>query len=80
MNAKRHLDRPQDKIERTLKNTHDTIDQTLHESAAQAQRSRRESDGDEMTTKEKIVSHADELRHRVDAGVDEVKKKARGDY
>lgn len=78
MNTKEHLDRANHAVEKTAKNLRDSVDGSLHESAADAQRARREAEGDEMSTKEKIVSHVDEIEHRVAASVDEAKKKARG--
>ncbi len=66
-------------IENTGKNVRDGVDETLHDSAADAERARRETQGDAMTAGEKIGSVADEAKHRAQAGIDHAKRDLRGD-
>ena len=64
-------------ITKTVKDVRDATRETLHRSAADAERSNRELAGDMMTTKEKVTSVASEGKHRVQAEIDKGKRKVR---
>lgn len=66
-----------DKIKDTVRNAKDTIDETLHRSAAEAEETRRDVAGDEMTTQEKLASIANEAKHRTQAEIDKAKRAVR---
>jgi len=66
-----------DKIKDTIHNAKDTIDETLHRSTAEAEKTRREVDGEEMTPEEHITSMANEAKHRTEAEIDKAKREVR---
>ena len=58
----------------------DVIDKTRetgHRSSADAERIRRDLAGDQMTTREKVTSTANETKERVAAGIDHAKHEVR---
>lgn len=66
-----------DKIKDTVRNAKDTIDEALHRSSAEAEKTRREVDGESMTTEEKLTSLANEGKHRAEAEIDKAKREVR---
>jgi F0F1-type ATP synthase membrane subunit b/b' len=66
-------------IENTGKNIQDSIDESMHRSAADAEKMRREVEGDQMSAGEKLRSGLDEAKHRTEAEMDHVKREMRGD-
>jgi hypothetical protein len=66
-----------DKIKDTVRNAKDTVDEAMHRSAADAEHARRDVDGENMTTEEKLASMADEAKHRTQAEIDKAKREVR---
>ena len=66
-----------DKIKDTVHNAKDTIDEALHRSTADAEHMRRDVDGENMTTEEKLTSLANEAKHRTEAEIDKAKREVR---
>jgi hypothetical protein len=66
-----------DKIKDTVRNAKDTIDEAMHRSTAEAEHMRRDVDGDNMTTEEKLTSLANEAKHRTQAEIDKAKREVR---
>jgi hypothetical protein len=66
-----------DKIKDTIRNAKDTVDEAMHRSAAEAEHARRDLEGEEMTTEEKLKSMADEAKNRTQAEIDKAKRSVR---
>ncbi len=66
-----------DKIKDTVRNAKDTVDEAMHRSTAEAERMRRDVDGENMTTEEKLTSLANETKHRTEAEIDKAKREVR---
>jgi hypothetical protein len=66
-----------DKIKDTVRNAKDTIDEAMHRSTADAEHMRRDVDGENMTTEEKLTSLANEAKHRTQADIDKAKREVR---
>ena len=66
-----------DKIKDTVRNAKDTIDEAMHRSTAEAEHMRRDVDGENMTTEEKLTSMANEAKHRTEAEIDKAKREVR---
>lgn len=66
-----------DKIKDTVRNAKDTIDEAMHRSTAEAEHMRRDVDGENMTTEEKLTSLANEAKHRTEAEIDKAKREVR---
>lgn len=64
-------------IDKTARDVKDATSETYHRTAADAEKARREAEGDEMTSGEKLESVADEAKHRVHAGADAAKRSIR---
>jgi len=64
-------------IKDTVDNTRDTVNETLHRSAADAEETHRHVDGNTMTTKDKAASVASEATHRISAEIDAAKREVR---
>jgi uncharacterized protein YjbJ (UPF0337 family) len=64
-------------IKNTVENARDAASEQLHKSAADAQRTRRDVEGDAMTPGEKLTSVASEAKHRVEAAGDHLKREVR---
>lgn len=64
-------------IEKGAKDVRDTVSAGLHHSAAEAERARRDANGDEMTADQKIASGANEAKQRIQEGVDNAKRHVR---
>ncbi len=75
--SKDTLDKAADTIKRTTDNVKDTIHEGEHRTAAEAERARRESLGDEMTGGEKAKSVLNEAKHRTQAEIDAAKREVR---
>ncbi len=56
---------------------HDAAEEVKHRTVAEAERLKRETLGDELTTREKIGSGANELKNRTQAEIDKAKREAR---
>ncbi|MBV8198523.1 MAG: hypothetical protein JO263_10335 [Candidatus Eremiobacteraeota bacterium] len=65
------------RIAKVAKDVRDMARETLHRSAADAERERRDLAGDTMTTGEKVKSAASEVQQRAQANVDRAKRKVR---
>jgi hypothetical protein len=66
-----------DKIKDTVRNAKDTIDEAMHRSTAEAEHARRDVEGENMTTEEKLTSMANEAKHRTEAEIDKAKREVR---
>lgn len=66
-----------DKIKDTVRNAKDSIDEAMHRSTAEAEHMRRDVDGGNMTTEEKLTSMANEAKHRTEAEIDKAKREVR---
>jgi hypothetical protein len=71
------IDKAKNTIENIGKNVKDATNETIHRTAAEGEKARREVDGDSMTPSEKLASVADEAKQRVEAGVDHAKQAIR---
>jgi hypothetical protein len=67
----------QDEIKNAVGAVKDTVNEVLHKSTAEAEKTRREAAGDTMTPGEKLSSIANEAKNNVQAGVDHAKVEAR---
>jgi hypothetical protein len=65
------------KIKDTVEDVRDASSEALHRSTAEAERTRRELTGDEMTPGEKIKSGANEVANRTQAEIDKAKRQIR---
>lgn len=66
-----------DEIEKGVKDVRDTAAAGMHHSAAEAEHTRREVEGDTMTPGEKVTSGATEAKERVKEGIDNAKRNVR---
>ncbi|MBV8636553.1 MAG: hypothetical protein JO322_00570 [Candidatus Eremiobacteraeota bacterium] len=66
-----------DEVEKGVKDVRDSAAAAIHHSAAEAERNRREVEGDTMTPGEKMASVADEAKERIKEGIDDTKKSVR---
>jgi hypothetical protein len=64
-------------IKSSVDNMRDAVNEKLHRGAAEAEHTRREVSGDEMTTEDRIVSLANEAKNNAQAGVDAFKQNLR---
>jgi len=68
-------------VKKAVKDTVDSVidktRETSHRSSADAERIRRDLTGDQMTTREKVTSAANETKERVAAGIDHAKREVR---
>ncbi|MBV8489643.1 MAG: hypothetical protein JO199_03860 [Candidatus Eremiobacteraeota bacterium] len=64
-------------VKDTVKDARDTVREGMHRSAADAEHTRRDVEGDEMTAGEKITSGANEAKNRIQAEVDKGKRQVR---
>jgi hypothetical protein len=64
-------------VKDSVDNVIDATRESLHRSSADAERMRRDVDGDRMTTTEKMTSATNETRERVAAGIDHAKQEVR---
>jgi len=56
---------------------HDAAEEVKHRTAAEAERLKRETLGDELTVGEKVESGANELKNRTQAEMDKAKRELR---
>lgn len=66
-----------EEVKKGVQDARDSAAEAMHHSAAEAERERRESEGDLMTPGEKVASAADEAKERVKEGVDHAKRSVR---
>jgi gas vesicle protein len=71
------LDKAADTVKVTVDNVKDTVHEGQHRSAADAERAKRETLGNEMTPGEKVGSAVNEAKHRTQAEYDAVKRDVR---
>lgn len=64
-------------IKRGIDDVRDGAAESMHRSAADAEKTRREVDGDNMTLGEKVTSGANEAKHRLEAEGDKAKRVTR---
>jgi hypothetical protein len=64
-------------VKKGILDARDSASEAIHNSAAEAERTRREVEGDEMTTGEKVASTFDEAKERIKAGADRAKRDIR---
>jgi hypothetical protein len=64
-------------VKDSIDNTRDAGREAIHRSTAEAERARRDLDGDEMTTGEKVSSVGNEAKNRAQAEVDKIKREVR---
>ena len=64
-------------IERGVKDVRDTAKEAMHRSGAEAEHSRREVEGDNMSAGEKVSSVANEAKQRLEAEGDKTKRNLR---
>ena len=77
MSNEKGLEKLRGDAAKVVEDARDAVGETLHRSAAEAERSRRETEGDKMTTSEKVVSGVSELKHRTQAEIDAAKRASR---
>jgi len=66
-----------DAVKHAVDDTKDAVHEAGHRTAADAEKARRETLGDEMTPGEKVGSAANEIKNRTEAEIDEAKRKLR---
>jgi hypothetical protein len=66
-----------DEVKKGVQDVRDSAAAAVHHSAAEAERARRETEGDTLTAGEKMASVADETKERMKEGVDNAKKSIR---
>jgi len=71
------LDKVADAAKDTVDNVKDTVHEGLHRSAADMERAKRETLGNEMTAGEKVGSAVNEAKHRTQAEYDATKREVR---
>jgi hypothetical protein len=71
------LDKVANAVKKTVDDVKDSIHEAGHRSAAEEERAKREVFGGEMTPGEKVGSGLNEAKERVQAEVDEGKRKLR---
>ncbi len=64
-------------VKRGLEDAKDSAGEAMHRSAAEAEKTRREVDGDNMSLRDKVTSGASEAKHRIEAETDKAKRHAR---
>ncbi|MGC2130758.1 MAG: hypothetical protein WA629_11755 [Candidatus Aquilonibacter sp.] len=70
------IDKAADAVKGTIDDVRDTAHEASHRTKAEAERERREVDGT-MTPGEKAKSMAEEAKNRIQADVDEAKRRVR---
>ncbi len=75
--SKDPLENAADAVKKTADDIKDTVHEAGHRSAAEGEKAKREALGDELTPGEKARSAIDEGKNRVQAEVDEAKRKIR---
>ncbi len=66
-----------EEVKRGAQDVRDSASEAMHHSAAEAERTRRETAGDTMTPGEKTASAIDEAKERIEEGVDKTKRSVR---
>ena len=67
-----------DSIKDAVDDTRDAAHEAVHRTIAQAERTKRDLAGDEMTTSEKAASVLNQGKHQAQAEWDKAKREARG--
>lgn len=75
--AKDPVDKASEALKRGIDKTKDTIHEAEHRGAAESEKTRRDTAGDDMTTTEKARSVVKEAKHRTQAEIDAAKRKLR---
>jgi hypothetical protein len=71
------FDRAADAVKKTVDNVKDTVHEGQHRAAADMERAKRETLGNEMTAREKIGSAVNEAKQRTQAEYDAAKRDVR---
>jgi len=66
-----------DDVKKVIDDVKDTVKEAAHRSTAEAEKSRRAVDGENMTAGEKAGSAINEAKNRIEAGIDAAKRKIR---
>ena len=66
-----------DDLSKTVDNVKDAFDEAGHKATAQAEQTKRDVAGDDMTASEKAGSMANEAKNNVQAGLDHAKQDVR---
>ncbi|HEV7180161.1 MAG TPA: hypothetical protein VGN11_09820 [Candidatus Baltobacteraceae bacterium] len=64
-------------IKKGVDDLRDSAGEVMHRSAADAEKTKRDVAGDDMTTREKIASGASEAKERIEAEADKAKREIR---
>jgi hypothetical protein len=64
-------------VKDTIDNTRDATREALHRSTADAEHARRDMDGDDMTSTDKLKSVGNEVKNRTQAEIDKTKREVR---
>ena len=75
--SKDSVSKAADAIKHAVDDTKDAVHEAGHRTAADAEKTRRDALGKEMTPGEKVGSVANEIKNRTQAKVDEAKRKLR---
>jgi hypothetical protein len=75
--SKDPINKAADALDKGIKNVKDTFNEGRHRGEADAERAKRETVGDEMTTSEKLSSAVNEAKNRAQAEYDAGKRDVR---
>jgi hypothetical protein len=75
--AKDVIDKTKTIVQKGIADAKDAAGEVLHRSGAEAEKTRREVEGDTMTTGEKVASVVNETKHRTQAEIDAAKRNLR---
>ena len=75
--SKDPLDKAADAVTKTAKDVRDSLHEAGHRSTAEGERAKREVLAEDLTPGEKAKSIANEAKERVEAEIDEAKRKLR---
>ena len=64
-------------VKHGIEDARDSAGEAMHRSAAEAEKTRRDVDGDNMTLGEKVTSGVSEAKHRLEAEGDKAKRTTR---
>ncbi|HEY5341406.1 MAG TPA: hypothetical protein VIK27_10290 [Candidatus Aquilonibacter sp.] len=64
-------------FDKTVNDVKDGVSESAHRTVADAEKARRETEGNEMTSSEKLESLANEGRHRTQGEIDHAKRAVR---
>lgn len=66
-----------DQVKKGIQDVRDSAGEAMHHSAAEAEKTRRETAGDTMTPGQKVASGVDEAKQRIEEGADHAKRNIR---